>query len=459
MPEPGSHPSPAAAPRPASKQSWLAAQGRLPLAFMGLALIWLLVATTLLVAHPGLLGMPHAAPPVIALTHSWMLGFFVTVACGAVYQLVPVALTTTLWKENLGWWHFWLHAVGVPGMVFFFQSYQLKWVALFATAVILGVLLFTVNTWVTVGRSTRRDVVAWAIILAAGWLCLAVLAGLFLALNRLFTWVPVAPLALLRMHAHLGLIGFFLALLQGVAFQLIPMFTMGEVRDWGPAKAGLWFSQAGLVALVPALIWQWAVLTYLGAVAVTIGLVFSGYGLQQSLTTRKKRKLDPGIAVFLRGGIGIYAAALAGIALTLPDSTRSTAVGGFNPMIYALLGILGGLMPCIAGMMCKVVPFLTWMRVYGPLVGRRPTPPAHSLTHPRLEYWGLGLQQFAVLPLLVGAWWSSQLWLHLGAWLLAVGVVLFLADMVGVMKHLWLPATAPAPGPALKPKLTASQTK
>ena len=32
----------------------------------------------------------------MALTHAWVLGFFVTVACGAVYQLAPVALGTTL---------------------------------------------------------------------------------------------------------------------------------------------------------------------------------------------------------------------------------------------------------------------------------------------------------------------------------------------------------------------------
>lgn len=455
MSEPASiRPPQVPASRPASRQSWLAAQGRLPLAFMGLALIWLAIGTGLLVIRPGLLALPHAAPPVIALTHSWMLGFFVTVACGAVYQLVPVALTTTLWNENLGWWHFGMHAVGVPGMVYFFQGYQLKEVGLFGSAVALGILCFTVNTWITVGRSTRRDAVAWSIILAAGWLLFAVLAGLFLVFNRLWTWVPLPPLALLRAHAHLGLIGFFLALLQGVAFQLIPMFTMGEVRDWGAAKAGLWFAQLGLVALVPALIWQWTGLTYLGAVAVMIGMVFSGYGLKQSLATRKKRKLDPGITVFLRGGIGLAAAALAGVALTLPDSTRGTAVGGFNPIIYALCGILGGLLPCIAGMMCKVVPFLTWMRVYGPLVGRRPTPPAHSLTQPHLERWGLGLQQLSVLPLLAGAWLLNDFWLRLGTSLLAVGVILFLMDMAGVLKHLWFPAAAPAPTPALKPKLT-----
>ena len=59
---------------------------------MGLALAWLVAATAMLVLHPDLLSLPHSHPRVVALTHAWVLGFFVTVACGAIYQLAPVAL-------------------------------------------------------------------------------------------------------------------------------------------------------------------------------------------------------------------------------------------------------------------------------------------------------------------------------------------------------------------------------
>jgi hypothetical protein len=87
-------------------------------------------------------------------------------------------------------------------------------------------------------------------------------------------------------------------------------------------------------------------------------------------------------------------------------------------------------------MMCKVVPFLTWMRAYGPRVGREPTPAAGALTHPQLQRWGLVLQEISVAPLLVGAWIPSEDWLRVGCWILAVGVALFIADMLGVLNHL-----------------------
>lgn len=445
---PETPPSPAAAPASPSppRNSWLAAQGRLPLAFMGLALAWLVAATALLAVRSELPGMVHLAPPVVALAHAWLLGFFVTVACGAVYQLVPVALGTTLWNENIGWIHFGLHAVAVPGMVYAFWHWELRLLGVFGGALALGIVLFALNTWLTVKSSVRRDVTAWAIVLATGWLLATVLVGLALVANRLSAFIPLDPVSLLRAHAHLGLVGFFVTLLQGVGFQLVPMFTLGEVRHWGLAKAGLWCSQLGLAALLPGLVWQLGLLAFGGALAIAVGLVFSGIGLKNTLATRKKRRLDPGLVAFLYGGAGLCAAAVVGTALLLPGVASGGAAGGSNAMAYAmsyaLLGILGGLLPCVAGMMCKVVPFLTWMRAYGPRVGRGPTPPAHSLTHPQIERWALALQPLSVIPLLVGVWASSGPWLRLGTWTLAAGVALFVIDMLGVLKHLWYPATA-----------------
>src|ERR1051326_167080 len=98
-----------------------------------------------------------------------------------------------------------------------------------------------------VRRSRQRDAVAWSLVLATGWLMLTVLAGLLLAVNRAGHFLPADPLALLRAHAHLGLVGFFLTLLQGVTFRLVPMFTLGDGPNWRRVRGGLWFTQIGLL--------------------------------------------------------------------------------------------------------------------------------------------------------------------------------------------------------------------
>lgn len=432
---------PATAPtRPPVPGGWLAAQGRLPLAFMGLGLAWLGAATVLLLVQPTLLGLPHPHPHVVALTHAWVLGFLVTVACGAAYQLVPIALGATLHSERQGWWHFGLHAVGVPGMVYSFWQWDLTLLGHFGAAVGLGVGLFSFNIWRTLAASGRRGTVARSLGLMATWLFLTVAIGLLLAANRFWHFLPLDPVALLRAHAHLGLVGFFLTLLQGVSFQLVPMFTLGEIRDWRLADVGLGLTQVGLLALAPALTWHLEWFAFTGALAIGVGLGCSAVCLWRALQTRKKRRLDPGLVAFLRGGIGLCVAAVVGVVLALPGTPRDAIVAA---MAYAVIGILGGLVPCVAGMMCKIVPFLTWMRAYGPRVGRGPTPAAHALAHPQLENWGLGLQQASVVFLLGGVWASSALWLHVGVWIMTAGVGLFLADMLRVLRHLWAqPAVA-----------------
>jgi hypothetical protein len=278
--------------------------------------------------------------------------------------------------------------------------------------------------------------VAWSLTLAAGWLLLTVLVGLLLAANRFWYFLPLDPIALLRAHAHLGLVGFFVTLLQGVGFQLVPMFTLGEVRNWRLPNAGLWLSQPGLLVLAPALAWRLGALAFVSALVITAGLLCSAFGLSRALATRKKRALDPGAQAFVRGGIAVCVAGFVGAALLIPGTRWGSAAGGFNAMVYAILAVAGGLLPCIAGMLCKIVPFLTWMRAYGPRVGRCPTPSAGSLTHPRLERWSLYLQLAAVPPLLAGAWLLNPPLLRTGAWLLAAGVTLFLANMLRILNHL-----------------------
>ncbi len=456
VPDPA-HTTPKGPVRPLVSGSWLAAQGRLPLAFMGLALVWLAAATALLVADPEMLALSHLHPHVVALAHAWVLGFFVTVACGAVYQLAPVALGTTLVSERYGWWHFGLHAVGVPGMVYSFWIWDMTWLGHFGTAVALGILLFAVNTWRTIRRAGRGDLVAWSLGLSAAWLLLTVFAGLILAANRFWAFIPLDPLALLRAHAHLGLVGFFLTLLQGVSFQLVPMFTLGEVRDWTLPRRGLWLSQLGLLVLAPGLAWQFGWLATLAVAAIAIGLACSAVALTRALATRKKRRHDPGTRTFLQGGVGLLVATLAGLVLVLPVTPWGSAPGGYSALGYAIVALGGGLLPCIAGMLCKIVPFLTWMRAYGPKVGRVPTPSAGALTHPRLENAAFILQTVALVPLFAGTWLLHAPLLRLGTWLLALGVTLFLADMLGVLRHLWRPVTPSAPTvPILTRKFPAS---
>ncbi len=436
-------------PAPPPSPSWLAEQGRLPLAFMGLALGWLAAGVLLLLFNPDLPTLPHAHPHVVAFTHAWLLGFFLTVACGAVYQIAPVALGVALAKERLAWWHFGVHAVGVTGMVLSFWYWNMAQVGHFGMLVAIGVGFYLRVLWVTVRRAGRPGLIANSLLVSSVWLALTVLLGLTFAANRFWYFIPIDPLPLLRLHAHAGLAGFFVTLLQGVSFQLVPMFTLGEVRDWRLATRGFWVSQVSLPALLLSLLVSsaWAS-TLVGSIYLS-GLLCSAIALRQVLATRKKRSFGPSVGAFLWGGAILLVAGGSGLPLVWPGSRLGSESGGYSAMVYAVLIILGGMLPCFTGMMGKIVPFLTWMRAYGPRVGRGPIPAASTLGRTWVERTAFVLQVLAVAPLVIGAWQLSSAWVLAGACSLALGAGFFLANQIRIMRHLWLaPANAPARPPA-----------
>jgi hypothetical protein len=217
------------------------------------------------------------------------------------------------------------------------------------------------------------------------------------------------------------------------------MFTLGEVREWRLVKTGLWLSQTGLIGLTAALAWQAGYLAAVFATLIFAGMLASGWAIKQTLATRRKRALDPGVFAFLCGATALVGSAALGVFMVWPTTAASSLPGGVNAMVYAILIVFAGLLPCIAGMMCKIVPFLTWMRAYGPKVGRMVTPSAGALTKPRLEWLAFALQGLAVVPLTAGAWLLNTTLIQVGASILAAAVAVFIVAMLGILKHLWQP--------------------
>jgi hypothetical protein len=336
--------------------------------------------------------------------------------------------------------------MGVPAMVggFFYGEYH--WVAAGGTCVAVGAWLFTANVIVTFVRSSRRDAIGWSLPLAAGWLTLTVFAGMTMAASRLGVLLPLSPPALLRAHAHAGIAGFFLTLIQGVAFQLVPMFTLGEVgRPWR-ISAGLAGSQAGLATLIVGLAVENAAATWIGAALLVSGVILSGIELAETLRNRRKRKLEPGINAFVAGAAMVGAGAIGGVLLLWSEPEASLRA----TFAYGVIVVAGALALMVMGMLCKIIPFLVWMRAYGPKVGRAAVPAAHTLGHSTWERAWLGLHSAGAVTLATGACAGSLLTVSAGAGLLATGVIFFVLNAVRVLGH--LRATAPAPLFAAQPR-------
>lgn len=426
----------------------LVAGGRLPLAFIILGLVAFGVGAASLAAEPGLLLLPPVHPRVLALVHLWVPGFLLSISIGALYQLMPVVLGTPLTFPATGaWLHFGLHSLGVALLVSGFTLGRFLVVATGGTLVSAGVLLLVWATWTTFLSSRRRDAVAWSFPLAVTWLAGTTLSGVVFALNRHDPFIPVSILALLRAHAHLGLAGFFITLLQGATFQLIPMFTLADLKRPRWIKAGLGLGQIGLLVLTAGHALENLLLTLSGALLLTIGLGATGAALFATLRSRRRRMLEPGLKAFIGGATLAGFATAVGVTLVLTGDTHLPALTTF----YGTLGIGGALTGMFLGMVCKIVPFLVWMRAYGPRAGRHPVPLTTALGSRLLENIWLCAHAMALVTISAGLWFGSLALLSSGTGLFAAGGAALLGSIGRTLRHLW---PAPLPAPAVTARVT-----
>lgn len=450
--EAGSPPSPVRTAPPTPRASGagmgLVAGGRLPLAFIGLGLVALAVATIMLAVRPQLLLLPHFYPGVVALAHLWLPGFLLSVCLGAIYQLMPVVLGSPL-RVRLGaaWAHFGAHAAGVALLAGGFAWGRFEIVGLGGGAMTAGAGILVVAVWRTFLASSRRDAIAWSFPLAVSWLAATGAFGIVLALNRRGPFLPLSVLDLLRAHAHVGLAGFFLTLLQGATFQLVPMFTMADLRRPRWVRAGLGLAQAGLLVLTPGIACGKTVVAIAGAMLVAAGVACSGVALVATFRSRRRRVLDPGVKAFALGAVVLGFATAIGVGLAaarLPGETMFAAAAAYG--VAVIVGALGFM---ILGMLCKIVPFLVWMKVYGPRAGRQPVPQATALGSRALEHVWIAAHVVAVFVVLVAILSGAQSVAGVGAALLAVSAALFLFNIARILRHLLRPqSTQPTAVPA-----------
>ena len=166
---------------------------------------------------------------ILAITHMAILGWATMIVFGALYQLIPVVFETSLYSEKLAKFTFWLF-----GFSILFLSYTF-WVAAFSTLLIYAslitfsaLLLFVVNVILSYKNSKKKNISSKFVITAILWLAATEFVGTLIAFNFKFNFLSEIHLHYLKIHATIGLLGWFLLLIIGVGSILIPMFLVSH---------------------------------------------------------------------------------------------------------------------------------------------------------------------------------------------------------------------------------------
>ena len=212
------------------------------------------------------------------------------------------------------------------------------------------------------------------IVTSVFWLSVTVILGLLILLNGKFSFFMASPIELLKAHAALGLIGWFMMLVMGVASILLPMFFIVHNLNKKYIKASYYLSNAGLLLFVASLLFQFpGNFILISGILITLGVFFFVRYNFDAYQRRLRKKLDIGMKLTVLSFLVLAASLCCGILLfisppfVVPHIIPLSLAFGVN----LLLGFFTSL---ILGQMYKTLPFIIWLAKYQNKVGKFKTP-------------------------------------------------------------------------------------
>lgn len=361
------------------------------MAFFAVALASLLVAEGLMAAGYGFPAGAIDAPETLVVVHLVAIGWLSLLMCGALFQFVPVLVAQPLRRPVLVLPVLACLTAGLACLLAGFLQLAGDLETDMPFLIIGGCLLpagFVLAAWV-LGETlwSARPLVLPARFVAVGLACLLALATLGSLLAHLRSGVISADAIAVRrgglvpLHAALGIGGWLTFSAIGVSYRLLPMFMLAPDREratsrwaWASGSAGLlaaaFFAPLELVlgtGAIPSL--SLAVGGAFGSVA----LFLYGIDLAFFYRNRKRRQVELNI----KAAGGAFAALAAAALLCAALAACGMLDRHVGAVVYlASFGWLGGLG---LSQLYKIVPFLTWLECYGPVMGRKPTPRVQDL--------------------------------------------------------------------------------
>ena len=406
----------------------------LPLRFFLSAPLFLLAAAILIVVAPDSLAS-RWTPQALALTHALTLGFLAMVMLGALVQMLPVVAGATIpFSRPVAWLTHVPLAIGTAALMAGFLSGDvlLHQIGIALLAAAFGV--FVVAAASSLMRAVASATVSGARFAVAS-LALAVALGLALALSRSGAWTLADTAAAIAAHAALGLLGWVLLLVVGVAYQVVPMF---QITPPYPPRLARWlvpvlFALLLVLALAPLLPPAAATAVVLMAqIGLAVGiLVFALVTLR--LQSQRRRKLPDVTLDFWRVGMASLIASV--VAWVLAQLWPAWADNDAYPLLLGVLFIGGFAVSVVSGMLYKIVPFLAWFHLQAQLQARAGSiPTMKDMIPEQVKRWQLRLH-LGALVLLVGAiFWPSWLGLPAGT-LLAFSALLLQLNLISAVRR------------------------
>lgn len=351
---------------------------RVVLPFYIYAAFGLLVSSLLLLFSTDTVGGHYFSPQILAITHTMALAWGTMIILGVSHQLLPVLVEGKLDSDLMAYLTFGLNAVGIPLLVYAFYDFNMGLpMQLGAILINAGIICYLANVLGSSFKSSKKNVHSWYVISATIWLFATTFFGLLLVLNFRTPILPSNSVEYLAIHAHLGIVGWFLLMIIGVGSRLIPMFLISKYTN----NRSLWwiFGLINLALISFTCLFFTAYSAIKFYLPISLGLaaiLLFGHYCYQAYQVRIRKNIDKQMATSLVAVVQLLFPILA-----LIISLASMPEGQFPrlAMVYGFCIFFGWLTAIILGMTFKTMPFIIWNKVYRGIAGKVKTPSPKDL--------------------------------------------------------------------------------
>lgn len=354
------------------------------------ALAFLLLCI-LLVWSPESLLAHYFNPHLLTIVHTAALGWGTMIIFGASYQLMPVISERNLKSNDLVIASWYILLAGVILLAWSFWDFRTGWIMITGGSLVtISSIFYLINALFTGALSRQSNIQRYFIISSACWLVFTVVVGLLLAINLKYPFFSRNHMEILKIHAHLGLAGWFLQLIAGVSSKLIPMFLLGRSEKNRLLVYAFILQNLGLILFIADVYFMGysnRILIYL--FLEIIGIVCWLYFLVDNFKSRMRKKID----IQMRHAyVSLLCLVLGLLTIPLIHYYQSSSGGQASTvtMVYGTFLFMGWITGLILGQTFKTLPFIVWNDHYKELTGRVKVPLPRDLYRERLlkvQFW------------------------------------------------------------------------
>lgn len=375
-------------------------------------------------------------PKLLALTHLAALGWGSMIIFGALYQLLPVILETPLYSERLGKITFVLFSSGVVCLVYSFWNFYVDIHLQIASVLILvSFLFFTVNVFFTARKAPKWNTEADFIGTSTLWLLLTGILGAMMAFNFTYPFLPKSHLLFLKIHAHMGIAGWFLLLIMGVGSKLIPMFLLSHNLNTRKLNYAYYLVNIGLAGFSADLFFrEKEALFLLYVLLIVAGISFFISFLYEAYKKRIRKQLDIGLRHSFSAFVFIFIPMF--IAIIISFNPPFLKDGFFRQvcLVYGVSIFFGFITSLILGQTFKTLPFIVWLHKYGHQ-GSQTTVLPKDLYSGRLVSGQYIIYLAAMLLLISGILTSRAIVITTGSILFLIAALLYNVNVFKILFH------------------------